>query len=467
LIAQVHKILIWSLGLLFLVAAGLYAFTEEIYFVLAPFVLLACFFLVQHPRYLLYLLVLSIPWSVEYHFNQNLGTDLPDEPLMLLTALAALILISLKGRTGPRFHPILFLLLLQFLWILITVICSTDTGVSFKYLLAKSWYLLAFVGTPLFLFRDEKVLKQAAVLLLCSMMAFMFLALIRHAGYGLRFEKVNDALTPFYRNHVNYSALLAFMVPLQLALLGLHPSKKVRGICSLILIITVAALYFSYARGAWLALLTGLLAYWLIRKRLLLPGFFLFFFLCVASILWLGSNDRYLKFTNDYKSTIFHTDFREHLVATYQLKDLSSAERFYRWLAGVRMIPDSWETGFGPTTFYEQYKAYTVPAFRTWVSRNGEHSTVHNYFLLTAIEQGIPGLLLLLVLLGALFWYAQKIYHRTDEKFWKLTIASAAAILMMVCTVNFLSDLIETDKVGSVFYLCIATIIVADIKTKH
>ncbi|MGN6399401.1 MAG: hypothetical protein ACTHMD_03040, partial [Flavisolibacter sp.] len=117
--------------------------------------------------------------------------------------------------------------------------------------------------------------------------------------------------------------------------------------------------------------------------------------------------------------------------------------------------------------FYENYKSYAVPAFKTWVSKNEEHSTVHNYFLLLIIEQGFVGLLLFLLLLGSLFWYAQKIYHRTREQFWKTTIAAVSAILVMICTVNFLSDLIETDKVGSVFYLSVAVLIIADVSTRN
>jgi O-antigen ligase len=37
---------------------------------------------------------------------------------------------------------------------------------------------------------------------------------------------------------------------------------------------------------------------------------------------------------------------------------------------------------------------------------------------------------------------------------------------VMQCVINFLSDMIETDKVGSVFYLCLATLVIADIKTR-
>jgi O-antigen ligase len=186
----------------------------------------------------------------------------------------------------------------------------------------------------------------------------------------------------------------------------------------------------------------------------------------VAAVFWLRSNDRFLHYANDYRTTIFHTNFEEHLIATYKLKDMSTAERFYRWVAGVRMIKDGWRTGFGPNTFYENYKSYALPAFKTWVSKNEERSTLHNYFLLQLVEQGVIGLLLFLSLIAAMLWYVQTIYRRTSDRFWKVTMAATASIIIMLCVINFLSDMIETDKVGSVFYLCVAVIIVADRKTR-
>jgi len=234
-----------------------------------------------------------------------------------------------------------------------------------------------------------------------------------------------------------------------------------------LLIITVGALYLSYSRGSWVALIAGCFAYWLLQRRILLFCFFLFIVFSVASVFWLKSNDRFLNYSNDYKTTIFHTNFNEHLIATYKLKDLSNAERIYRWVAGIRMVPDNWKTGTGPTTFYEQYKSYTVPAFKTYVSDNKEHSTVHNYFLLVLAEQGVIGVLLFVSLLVLVFWYARKIYHHANQKFWKVVAATVASIMIMQCVINFLSDMVETDKVGSVFYLCIAALIIADIKTKR
>lgn len=190
-------------------------------------------------------------------------------------------------------------------------------------------------------------------------------------------------------------------------------------------------------------------------------------FIILTALFWLKSNDRYLKYTNDYNNTIFHTNFTEHLIATYKLKDVSTAERFYRWIAGVRMIKDKPLTGYGPNTFYYNYKGYAVPAFKTWVSNNNDRSTVHNYFLLTVIEQGIPGLLLLLVLFGAMLYYAQYLYRRIKDPFYKTTALTTGVIITMIIVVNLLSDLIETDKIGSLFFLCLATLIVTDVNTRR
>ncbi|MFX5522135.1 hypothetical protein ABTD78_22970, partial [Acinetobacter baumannii] len=51
------------------------------------------------------------------------------------------------------------------------------------------------------------------------------------------------------------------------------------------------------------------------------------------SVSWLFYNNNYLRFAPEYNTTIFHTNFSQHLEATVTLKDVSNAERFYRWVA--------------------------------------------------------------------------------------------------------------------------------------
>jgi O-antigen ligase len=118
--------------------------------------------------------------------------------------------------------------------------------------------------------------------------------------------------------------------------------------------------------------------------------------------------------------------------------------------------------GYGPNGFYYSYKPYTVSAFITYVSVNEERSTVHNYFLLLLIEQGIPGLLIFCLLLGLLFYYTHRWYHNASDKRERIYAAAVAAMLGMIVSLNLLSDLVETDKIGGLFFLCVGVLL-----TKH
>ena len=457
-----QKIVLVFLTLLILFAATA-AYLQQPFVLIIPFAIIAGYYLLQYPVHLFYLLMASLPWSIEYQITPALGTDLPDEPFMWLASLAALIILCYRNKEiqFKLLHPLLLVLLLQVIWIVLILPFSSNVLVSTKYLLAKLWYLLAFVVLPVFLFRDKEVVKKSVLVLTTSMMLFVLYALVRHAAFDFSFEKINTALEPFYRNHVNYSALLVCIIPLLFVFLQSTDKRWMKVLISILLLFAIAAVFLSYARGAWLALAAGVVAYWLLKKRLLFVSYFIVLAMVAGSVLLLVQNNNYLKYAHSYNTTIFHSNFTEHLAATYQLKDVSTAERYNRWIAGVRMSADNWQTGFGPNTFYENYKPYTVPAFKTWVSNNEEKSTVHTYFLLLLVEQGVIGLILFLTLIGAMFWWVQKCYHQLTDNFWKNAMAVVAVVLPMVCVLNFLSDLIETDKIGSVFYLCVAAIISA------
>lgn len=466
-----HKdsIFFTRLAALFLIAAGFSVYTGNYWAATAPFLLLLLYTGWQYKELIFLLLLVSLPFSMEYNFSSGLGTDLPDEPLMLLASFLFLAYWIYKpGAISKKDlqHPLLLLLLLLILWTIVTVAFSSDKIISLKYILAKSWYAGAFVLAPLIMFRKKQWFVSAIVLLAAAMLVVTLVSLYRHYLYGFSFARINDALFPFFRNHVNYSAMLVCFVPVFIAFYKLTNNQHYRLLAGAVLLIVLVALFFSYARGAWLALLAGLFTYWLIQHRLLIYAYVIALIVVITTLFWLKSDDRYLLYAHDYKTTIFHADFNEHLVATYKLKDVSTAERFYRWIAGVRMIKDNWLTGYGPNTFYDHYKYYTVPAYKTWVSDNKDHSTVHNYFLLTLIEQGLPGLLFFLLLTGAMFYYAQHLYHRIREPLYKITAITAGVILTMLMVVNFLSDLIETDKVGSLFFLCLSVLIITDLNTK-
>jgi O-antigen ligase len=436
------------------------------FILLVPLGLLIFYSSWQQP-YLLYVLLLaSLPWSAEISISSMLSIDLPDELLMLAAGFLALVFFIYHRPSvsiNRRSIDLLLLLLLHFGWTGITALASDYPVVSFKFFLAKSWYLAAFLFFPFFVLKNEKRIRYAGIFYFISLIAVVLVILFRHLEFDFLFAGINDSVTPFFRNHVNYAAMLVCSLPLAIVMFRLSKSSiSGKLLVAISILILLIALILSYSRGAWLALVIGIFAYIMLRYRLLWQCFLLAMFLGVAVFFWLKKEERYLAYAHDYKTTVFHPDFKEQLSASYEIKDISTADRFHRWVAAVRMVKVEPLMGTGPGTFSMVYKPYTIPLFKTWVSDNPEKSTVHNYFLLLLVEQGITGLVIFLLLSFAFFYYAQKLYFTTNNFFYKEIIRAIAVIMAMILTLNFLSDLIETDKIGSLFFTCIALLMIID-----
>jgi len=455
------------LAIVFLLSVTAAIFTNQLLWLCAlpaAFIFILAF---VYPKSFYFLLIASIPFSTEWQITPSLGTDFPDEPLMWGITLLIVLIIVQKKKIPLNIvqHPITLLLYASFCWTIISVLFSTHPILSVKYLLAKIWYIFPFcVGILLFVKSETDYIKLAKCLIIP--MAFTVIIILgRHSLSGFSFDKVNKINGPFFRNHVNYSALLVCLIPVLYGLMQIETKMKL--LWQLLLGLFLAGLYFSYARGAWLALIAGLFIVFAIRKNIL--HWILIGISCMLLVLgiWLMSNNNFMKFTPNYEATIYHADLGDHLEATYTMKDLSAVERFYRWIAAFKMASVKPITGFGPNTFYNNYRSYTVNAFKTYVSNNPEHSTVHNYFLMQLAEQGIPGLLLFVAFFFTLLLTTQKYYHSQKVFFNKQLALVIGCILTMIGTLIFVSDLIETDKIGSIFYLCAGTLINLELRIKN
>jgi len=128
---------------------------------LRPFLFLVLFFYAgwQNRNAVFFLLLFTLPFSFEYNFSSTLGTDVPDEFLMLFVSglFFTYWLYSPKAVIKNAWqHPLLLLLFLCLGWTLVTVLFSAQPVISLKFLLAKSWYTGAFVLAPLIIFRQKK-----------------------------------------------------------------------------------------------------------------------------------------------------------------------------------------------------------------------------------------------------------------------------------------------------------------------
>lgn len=407
-------------------------------------------------------LLFVIPLSMEFQISSFLGTDLPDEPIMwMLTPIVLIMMIRYRKTSAALYtSSILLFLFFSLTWWVITLIFSTAPLLSLKYILAKIWYIIPFTIGSFYFLNDKRSMLKGAKGIVLSLLFTVFIILIRHSMLGFSFDGIKTIMFPFYRNHVNYGALLVCLIPVAIGLYKV--SSKYWAIAVLILLV---GLVFTYSRGAWLALIIAGITAWLIKQKKLQWALAVFVMITVSAAWWLLHDNHYLTYRPNYEQTIYHANLEDHLSATYGFKDMSTVERFYRWIAAAHMIHDHWLTGYGPNSFYPTYKKYTVTSFQTYVSDNPEHSTVHNYFILLWVEQGLPGFLLFSLMYGYMLWLSQRLYHQLEDRFYKGVALILGSILSMIGVLNMLSDLIETDKIGSVFYICAGLLIVLQSKS--
>jgi O-antigen ligase len=445
--------------------------TQQWMFYLLPMLLVAGIFFLHDIRIPFYALIASLPVSFNLQEQFQIGLDFPDEPLMLLLTGIFLFFVALNYqrinfREWLR-HPLVVMILISFLWMVITVIFSQDTMLSAKYMLKRIWYLIPFFFFPLLFFRDAAMIRRAFLLLFIPLTLLIIVVLYRYRALGFRFEDVHDPVTPFFQNHVMYGSMLSCVVPLVAGAVYMSRIFSTRWLVLLgTLILFLVAVYFSYSRAAWMAVIFAAGAMVCIRLKVMHWAMLAFYVLILSAVLWLSNQNHYLNYRPKFEKTIMHESLSDHIMATVQGTDISSAERYYRWIAAIRMSVDHPLTGVGPNNFYTYYKAYTIAAYRTWVSRNLERSTTHNYFLFMLVEQGYPGMVLYAALILIIFWYGQRVYHRQKQAFQKVAVLSSLCLIAAVFINNFFSELLETDKIGSLFLLALAVIVAIDIQEK-
>lgn len=433
--------------------------TQETYWLTIPFFLVAAVplfqLIVTKTERVYWLLLITIPLSTEYNFTPSLGLDLPDEPLLIILSVA--VTASILFNPSPFrfiFESLIFKWIIAIvIWMCISLYYASNQWLALKFILAKIWYLLPLVMLTALIHLRSSNFRKTALYICIPLSLVVIQTLIRHAFYGFDFVAIKKTMGPFFRNHVNYSAMLVCLIPIGILLLQFTQHTRKRYIIHLGLIIALLGLFFAYSRGAWLGILVGIIGYYLIKKNILGKAILIGIISIVIGLIVLINNNRFMQFAPEHDETIFHENFSEHLNATIGLKDISNAERFHRWVAGVRMVAEKPWTGFGANSFYNNYQPYTAAAFKTWVSNNPEHSTVHNYYLLLALEQGLPALILFAGFFIYLLLLTQQLYHQFQQNYYRQISMGLGILLMMIASLNFTSDLIETDKIGGLFWL--------------
>lgn len=451
----------WTVSLLTILSFSIAIFSERSYYAILPFALLFIALVVLNFRVVFFLMLIVMPVSVESYLG-SFGTDLPSEPIVILLAISTFLYLIFHKEELNRIsfkHPIFMMFVALFAWSIFVTFFSTDVALSVKYLLAKAWYLLGFFVLPIILIRNKKSFQLFFWCLFIPTLLSVLYIVIKHGTLHFTFDNVTKAVHPVYRNHVNYAVFITMVLPFIFLAKGWYPKHYLRHkLLKYSIPIFLAAIYLSYTRGAWLAT-AALLVYYIVLHFNLTK-----YILVIASVATIGfclyilKDNTYLKYAPDYEDTIYHEDLSEHLNSTFEMKDMSTVERFYRWIAAVKLFQKHPMVGVGPNNFVTNYKKYTVTAYETYISDNEEKSTVHNYFLLLLTEQGLPAVVLFIILLFFVLTTAQSTYNLVSVE-QKKYVATITLCIVAFLLNNTLSDLVEANKVGSLFLMCLGLLV--------
>lgn len=457
------KRILYSVGIATILCLFLAILTRKYILFLVPPAIVFVVLLFTDFTKVYYLLIAMIPLSIEMSIPGGLSMDIPAEPLMIIL-MGTFFLYLFKNRNAlPKKiykNPIIQVLFIHLIWIFIAAIFAEMKVIAFKFFLAKIWYITTFTLLSMMIIPNLKSFKTIYwILIIPSIYGIMF-GIAKHAALGFEFDAINEALRPFFRNHVNYAALLSLIFPFILLARTWYPKESLfRQLVNWTLFIFILGIFFAYTRGAWLALIVAGVGYILIKRKWIK-------FSIISTIAGIGLiltfliiDNKYLDYAPEFESTIYHGNLQDHLSATTEMKDVSGAERIYRWVAAIRMSTEHPITGFGPNNFYHHYKSYTVSPFTTYVSDNPEKSGTHNYFLMVLTEQGFVGMGIFIWLSILIFHRAIKTYHRISDVADKNFMMAIICSLIIIYVQLMLSDLVEALKIGVFFFINIALIV--------
>lgn len=434
---------------------------ENYLFLTVPILIFGLGIITHNFRFLYWVLISSIPLSIAVEFSNILSTDFPTEVIsILLTGLFWLIFLihrpkDLKALLKDNISLFIIVILL---WSIITCFFAVNKVIAVKFCLAKIWYITSFYIATFLIIRDKKDLKKLFWIFFIPLLVTVLWSFWRTASGNFLFEFTSQYSQPFYENHVLYATTMTLWIPLMV----FYRNKFKKGSLKRLIIygaipFFIIAIYFSYTRACYVALVVGVLAMIAMRYKLLVKGYILALILLIGTTFYLSKDYRFMQLAPDFTKTIMHTEFKDHVINSLKGKDASSMERLNMWIAVLNMSQERPIVGYGPNNFPSTYKPYRLLYFMTWAS--GLYNiSCHNYFLLMLSEQGYVGMILFMLFIGYILHRCQKLYNHSKSKYQKDLSKSIVFFIGIFLVILFFNDMVETNKNGSLYFIFLALI---------
>ncbi len=397
----------------------------------------------------MWFIIITTPFSLNVKLKDfGLAISLPGEPLMagVLILFIFKLLYDIKIEKKILYHPITLALLANISWITITTITSTMPWVSFKFLLARLWFVICFYYFGIILFKDPKNINRFMWAYILPFTVIIFYTLIMHSQYGFTVDTANWIMSPFYNDHTIYGAILAMFMPiLGYFIYNSQYTFAQKGISFVFLLIFVVALVFSFTRAAWIslaiALAIGAVMYFKINLKLIT-----FFGIILLGLFFLSKDRILMKLEKNRQDS--SSNLTEHVQSISNISsDASNLERINRWSAAIRMFKKHPGFGFGPGTYAFKYAPYQFSYEKTIISTNaGNKGNAHSEYIGPLAESGVFGLLSFAFIVIAIFYAGVSLYYTMEKGPMRALLLAMILGLITYFIHGFLNNFLDTDK---------------------
>lgn len=456
------KTVIYSVvGLLLSIIFALLIWNDQEYLSLFPAGLLAIYFAIFQTEKLFISIAFFTPLSINIEeFNSSFGLFLPSEPLLfgLMLWLSALQLYRPFMPKNLWRQPVLFSVGIFITWIFISSITSSHPIVSFKFLLAKLWFIVPVLFFGIHFFQKEKNRITFIWWFIISSCVVVIYTITHHAMFAFGEKESHWVMSPFFKDHTIYGAIIALNVPL---VFGLYLYKKhaplIQAVIIAMIVLILAGLYFSYTRAAWLSVfgcifIGGLIYYKVNWKPLAGIAAIV---LLVVLFKWDSIQMELARNKQDHTTESFDERLQS---ATNISTDASNLERINRWSCALAMFEKRPVFGYGPGTYAFEYAPFQEPENLTIISTNfGDMGNAHSEYLGALAEMGIIGLLSFLGIVATIFYTSIMVYNRIplSDNGTRILILSMIMALSTYFIHAFLNNFLDTDKAAvPIFGMC-------------
>lgn len=220
-------------------------------------------------------------------------------------------------------------------------------------------------------------------------------------------------------------SLMTLTIPMGISLIFAEKKIGKKIFYTLASLIMIACLIFTFSRGAWLGFIAAITIFILLKdKRLIIPAIFAVLLIVI------------------FVPTV--VDRMAFMLSSEYINKSLQGGRLTRWLTGIEMLKNQPFLGVG------------LGHFGGAVAMNNDIAGtfyMDNYYLKTAVEMGIVGLLAFLWLMYQVVIWSYRTFIKIENTYYKNIVHGALAGIVGVIVHNLFENIFEVPMMVTYFWL--------------